>query len=145
MLPSFPILFHRCLRRSSQHQCWTCYCRSNRTGALFTGRHCSGSPCSGSSTQHLQHLQIRHQTLCGLLPEVLIVFPPFLCMIWICVVLYHICLIKVLPLHPFACILVPLGFFKCTLGVAILGWLTSHRWFRQFPTSAQGCAAHQDF
>ena len=69
-------------------------------------------------------------------------------MIWICVVLYHFCLIKVLLLHPSACILVPLGFFRCTLGVAILGWLTSHgciMWFGRFPASAQGCAACQGF
>ena len=68
MLPSFPILFHRCHRWASQCLYWICCCRSHRIGAALTGRHRSGAPCSGSSTQHLQRLQVRHQTLFDLLP-----------------------------------------------------------------------------
>ena len=63
----FLILFHRCLRWTSQCQYWTCGCWSHQTGALLIRQHCSGSFCPGISTQHLQHVQVRNHTLFGLL------------------------------------------------------------------------------
>lgn len=63
----FLILFHRYLRWTSQGLYWTCYCWNHQTGALLTGQCCSGSFCPWISTQHLQHVQVRHHTLFGLL------------------------------------------------------------------------------